>query len=282
MEMRKTTREVATAASSPAEVMASSFVTPDKPLPTPRSLEHMQVLLTPRTVGAVVADVPAGPYQQVERTAEGVRVTVRRAHARREVGYVLPYREEAYAPLLEANKWLEVGDPLLKEMARKAVGDATNAVDAALRIESFVRDEISDKNLGIGMATAAETARQMAGDCTEHAMLVAGLARVAGMPSRVVGGLAYVDRLPGTDLGGFGYHMWAEAYVGEWLPLDAALGSHDATHLAIVRSDLNDDGGALGLSAAIVQFLGKIKIQVLATTAPCECEVHAPRFDSAD
>ncbi len=148
-------------------------------------------------------------------------------------------------------------------MAREAVGGSTDAVMAARRIETYVDRKIVQKELGVGMATAAETARQLRGDCSEHSVLAAALARAAGMPSRVVGGLVCVDELPGTNRGGFGYHMWTEVYVGKWLPIDATLGGHDATHIALFKSDMNDPGAAVSMASTIIQFLGKVGIHVV-------------------
>jgi len=136
-------------------------------------------------------------------------------------------------------------------------------VMAARRIESYVNAKIVAKGLGVGMATAGETARQLSGDCSEHSVLAAALARAAGMPSRVVGGLAYVNNLPGTDHGGFGFHMWTEVYVGDWLPIDATLGGHDATHIALFKSDMNAPGAEVAMASAIVQFLGRVQIHIV-------------------
>ena len=71
------------------------------------------------------------------------------------------------------------------------------------------------------------------GDCTEHAVLLAALARACGIPARVAIGLVYVDQA-----GGFGYHMWTEMYLsGHWIPLDATLGQGGigAAHLKLTR-----------------------------------------------
>ena len=197
IETRKTTREFATSASEPAELLTKSYIFPDMPIERPRELNRLEVLLTPVGAGGPVPSPLQDVGQAVSAQQGGLLVTVSRAHAP-EKGYELPYRESQYADQLRANKWLEVDDPLIRDMAREAVGDATDSVTAARRIESYVGKKIAKKGLGVGMATAGETARQLEGDCSEHAMLAAALARAAGMPSRIVGGLAYVERLPGT------------------------------------------------------------------------------------
>jgi transglutaminase-like putative cysteine protease len=176
----------------------------------------------------------------------------------------LPYSGEELAELLQANKWMETGHPAIVRMTREAVGDETDALEAARRIEQYVRRTIQYKDYSLGMATAAETADQKTGDCSEHAVLVAALARAAGMPSRVVAGLVYVDSLAPSAPHGFGYHMWAEVFVGEWLPLDAAVGGHDATHLVVTRNDLNGMSNLLDLVADVSRLFGRMKITVRA------------------
>ena len=222
-------------------------------------------MLLERVEGTDTApSIPSDAYQDVEKNEEGFRVVIRRAHGSPEASYVLPYAGEEYAAQTEPNVWMETGDPLVVQMTKEALDGETDALRAAGRIEAYVRDAIGQKNLSLGFATAAEAAAQKTGDCTEHAVLAAAMARAAGMPSRVVGGLAYVENLMGLE-GGFGYHMWAEVYVGQWLPVDAALGGHDATHLALVRSDLNASGDLFEVSAAISQVFGGVRVRVLET-----------------
>jgi transglutaminase-like putative cysteine protease len=264
LESRRATRELALAPDDPADILAAAAIPTDKPIRSPRRLERLQILLGPSGgAGTALPDIPSDAWQRVERVPEGLRITVRRASGDPGKSYALPYAGKEYAALLRPNVWMEADDPAVANMSREAVSGATDALTAARRIEDYVESVIKSKDLSLGFATAAEAAAQKAGDCTEHAVLVAALARAAGVPSRVVGGLAYSEALPGTGAGGFGYHMWAEAYVGEWLPLDAALGSHDATHIAVVRSDLNEPGDLLAISSAISQLFGRLKVRVL-------------------
>ncbi|MFO7959282.1 MAG: transglutaminase domain-containing protein [Candidatus Brocadiia bacterium] len=260
VEIRLTTREVATAPPGRVDVMSVATIPTDRAIERPREVQRLQLRLTPKDGQGEVPDVPTGPYQSAERTDDGLTVTVARPQGEPAAGYRLPYDGEEYAHLLRPNRWLETDDPLIGKMAREAVGEETDPAKAARLIEAYVTEHIEQKNLSLAMATAAETARQRTGDCTEHAMLAAALARAAGMPSRVMVGVVYVNVPEGSGL--FAYHAWTEVYVGQWLPIDAALGGYDATHVAFGRTDLNSPG-SLSDMTSFIPFVGRIDIEIL-------------------
>jgi hypothetical protein len=257
MESRKTSKEMALAKDAPAQILTASYLMTDKPIPHPRTLERLTAVFRVPQSAAAPAGVESDAFQQVQPEKDGWRVTIRRAHPAASAAYALPYAGDEHARLLEPSIWLETKAPEVVKMAQEAVGGEKDALKAARRIEAYVHAVISDKGLGVGFASAAETAVQKTGDCTEHAVLAAALARAVGMPSRVVAGLVYAEKLPASEAGGFGFHMWTEVFVGEWLPIDAAMGSHDATHLALVRSSLDGPDDMLQLVSAICgPFMG--------------------------
>jgi len=262
IEMRKVPKEVALQPPENVEMMLSCGIAPDHPIDRPRTLESLQLLLEAEGKD-VKLDLPAGPYQEVTKREGGVELKLRRAHGDPARSYRLPYAQEEHADLLKATPWLEIQSPLIVQMSKEAVGDETDALKAARRIERYVGEQIKEKTLGLGFATAAETARQKAGDCTEHAVLAAALARAAGIPSRVAVGLAYAGPMPPDKEAKFYYHMWTELYVGEWLPLDATLGSHDATHIALASNALDKQGSLFELSGPVLRFIGAVRIKVL-------------------
>jgi len=133
----------------------------------------------------------------------------------------------------QANDWLQSDAPEVVALARKGVGHALSASDKMQHLEDFVRGYIRSKNLSVGYASALEVVHRPEGDCTEHAVLLAALARALGIPAHVVDGVAYVD-----DYGGqqhvFVPHAWVQAYVGgRWRSYDAALRGFDAGHIAL-------------------------------------------------
>lgn len=260
VEVRLTTREVAMAPADQVDVMSLAVISPRGVVERPRRTDRARLRLTAGEGQEELPEVPTGPYQEVEEGANGLVLTITRAPVPSRGGYSMPYEEDDLAPLLRANRWLEADEPSIRQMAREAVGEEDDPARAAGLIEAYVAEHIEQKDLSLGMATAAEAARQRTGDCTEHAMLAAALARAVGIPSRVVTGVAYVRTA--TQGGVFAYHSWAELFMGEWLPVDPALGGHDATHIAFTRTDLNSPG-SLSDMTSFIPFVGRIDIEIL-------------------
>ncbi len=136
----------------------------------------------------------------------------------------------------QPNSLIQSDDEAVVAMANSVAPDERDSTKLAVALEKFVHDTIKLKDFSQAFATAAEVARTPEGDCTEHAVLLAALARARGIPARVAIGLVYQ---PSTQ--SFGYHMWNELWIGDrWVPLDATLGRGGigAAHLMLTDSDL--------------------------------------------
>ena len=120
-----------------------------------------------------------------------------------------------------------------------------------------------DRHYGIAFASASDAARTGAGDCTEHAVLLAAALRVDGIPSRVASGLVH-GRIDEATEPGFAWHMWTQALVGgAWLDLDATRPlDFDAGHLLVATSALSRRTGSDEL-AALLPLLGRLRIEWL-------------------
>jgi hypothetical protein len=177
---------------------------------------------------------------------------------------------------LQASAYLEVNAPEVQALGREAVGDEKNPVLAAHKIERFVRAYITKKDLNVGFGSAEETAKSREGDCTEHAVLCAALGRVVGLPTRCVVGFGYIP--PGEDeptvtntvdpkTGIFGFHMWAEAWIGphQWVPMDAALDGFDVGHIAISKSALEEVNPIVDLNTPVFDMMKSLKIEIVKT-----------------
>jgi len=133
----------------------------------------------------------------------------------------------------QPNDWLQSDAPEVVALARKGIGHALSASDKMQHLEDFVGGYIRTKDLSVGYASALEVVNRPEGDCTEHAVLLAALARAIGITAHVVDGVAYVDEYA-VQQHVFVPHAWVQAYVGgRWRSYDAALRGFDAGHIAL-------------------------------------------------
>jgi transglutaminase-like putative cysteine protease len=161
---------------------------------------------------------------------------------------------------LRSTNYLQTDDPKVIAAARQAVGDAKDPWEQTRRIEKWVYTNVASKNFSKVFDSAAVVAEKLEGDCTEHGVLLAAMARVVGIPSRVAVGLVYAERL-----GAFGYHMWAEVYVGgRWVPVDGTLGLGHASPAHIKLADASLDGAdAMVAFLPVARVMDRLKIEVV-------------------
>ncbi|MEM8998131.1 MAG: transglutaminase-like domain-containing protein [Acidobacteriota bacterium] len=222
--------ECALAEAQPAEFFTQAFASSPERL-SERMLDDGLVYVV-RATGETAIHFPTGSEQTAEDLGDGTfRVRVDPGTTDRPA--VLP---EA-SPYLGQTRWLQSQAPEVMALLSQAGGVTNDSVETMHRLEAFVRDYVSDKNLSVGYATALETARSRSGDCTEHALLLAALGRSAGIPTRVATGLAYVENWLGAS-NVFVPHAWTQALIdGRWVSFDAALYGFDAGHLALSFGD---------------------------------------------
>jgi len=103
----------------------------------------------------------------------------------------------------------------------------------------------------LSLPDALSTLENRMGDCNEHAMLFAALARAAGIPARVEAGLVYMR-------GKFYYHAWNLLFLGRWVTADALFGQlpADATHLRLATCSTQQQVDLAGV-------IGNITIEIL-------------------
>jgi transglutaminase-like putative cysteine protease len=163
---------------------------------------------------------------------------------------------------LQPTRFLQSDDPHVVAHARTAANGRIDHGVLSETMERYVNRKLSKKHFSTAMASAAEVAETLSGDCTEHAVLLAAMLRARQIPSRVAVGLVYVD---GPNA--FGGHMWTEAWMdGQWIPLDATLGRGGigAAHLKMADSNFADDAPApFATFLPLIDALGTMKIEVL-------------------
>ena len=266
-----------------AEIFATTLIHPQRALPSPHDLGQAVYRLIPLDPGQKLTLWNQGE-QHVLSSEPGsceVEVTAPRYTAA-DATWQLPRADTPdLHEYLQSSAYLEVNSPEIQALAKQAVGQETNPLRAAHQIERFVRAYITRKDLNIGFGSAEETAQSREGDCTEHAVLCAALGRAAGLPTRCVVGFGYIppgDEEPtistatDTRTGIFGFHMWAEAWIGpdEWVPMDAALDGFDVGHIAITKSSLDEVNPVVDLNTPVLQLLESLKIEIVKTVAKAD------------
>jgi len=271
VEMIDCPKEFALGANDVLELIDKMFVKSPEPIEDVHSAAAIVYTLNPGTAGGL--EIPSTDNQKAARLPDGrVRLEIRPVEA--PAGGRFPYRGSD-PELLEATKptrFLQSDNEQIVALARKAVGNAKDATQAARRIESFVAQYISNKSMSVGYASAAEVVESRQGDCSEFAVLTAAMCRAVGIPSQVVVGVAYVEEFGGLQ--GFGGHAWTQAYLGgdkqgkggKWVGLDAAFkssnrGGYDAGHIALAAGN-GEPGDFFNMAAALGQFqIEKIEVQ---------------------
>ena len=206
---------------------------------------------------------PETASQRVESDGDAALVTVTRLP-------VEPAASAGDAPeLTEPTRYLQSGDERVRAHADVAAGGLANAGEIALACERYVHDRMAAKaGFSVALASAAEVAESLSGDCTEHAVLLAAMLRSKGIPSRVCVGFVTI---PGR--GKLGGHMWTEALLqnpgddaAAWFPLDATIGRGGigGGHLLLARSSLADDAAApIASFLPVVEVLGRVTVDVV-------------------
>lgn len=236
-------KDLALAPVDAPELMMSTLVKPDKAIGNPRMIRSATYIVKAKS--GPLPDLPSVGAQTFERLDPGSgRVTIRPGRAAATTHQQVPTS-------LNRSRMIDPGDAAINPLITLArlTHDMTDA-DKVERLRRTVHHYITKKDLSVGFASSSEVARTRTGDCTEHAVLLAALLRHQNIPARVVSGLLYVEELDNQrDV--FGYHMWTQALVtvgspatAQWIDTDAVMPDAiptDATHIALIVSDLADD-----------------------------------------
>ena len=108
-----------------------------------------------------------------------------------------------------------------------------------------------EKRPVLSVPNAVETLNNLVGDCNEHAVLLAALARAAGIPAQMEVGLVY-------QRGRFYYHAWNVLFIGTWVTADAVMDQMpaDVTHIRFARGEADQQ-------IDLICVIGKVRLTVL-------------------
>lgn len=229
------------------DLVALAAIPADRAIPSPRGLARLRL----RVAGAAAAPLSFPPRQE----ANGNDLRIERDDLAAVTSYPLPASDPRFAADLAPTPFLESDDPEVRALARSIARDGDDALAATRRLVEWVFRSVA-KVPTVGVPTALGVLRTKRGDCNEHAVLFAALARAAGLPARVVAGTVY---LPGEadQTGAFFYHAWSEVWLGRWVAVDPTFGQvpADATHVELVE-------GGPEKHADLLRWIGRLRFGV--------------------
>jgi len=150
---------------------------------------------------------------------------------------------------LESTLFIQSDHPEIQAKAREMVSTDDPTLVKAKRLVTWVNKNIQKRPV-LSVPNALETLHHRVGDCNEHAVLLAALARASGIPAQVEAGLVY-------QKGRFYYHAWNVLYLGAWITTDAVMDQlpSDVTHIRFVRGTERQ--------IDLVQMIGRVRIEIL-------------------
>jgi hypothetical protein len=160
---------------------------------------------------------------------------------------------------ISANSTLDCGDHAIVQLSHEVAPTTDEAWAIAVALERHVNEWVERKDYSRTFDSASKVVRTRAGDCTEHAVLLAAACRARKIPARVALGLIY-------GAGQFGLHAWTEVWVQDrWIPLDAtmAAGGIGVGHIKISDTNFAETSPAAALLPAIALLGKKIEIHVV-------------------
>jgi hypothetical protein len=224
------------------DLVASAAILVSRELPDARERRSLQL----RLGGVALENVPADERQRLD----GDVLTVEREEVPASAGYELPYAGADLQADLASSPLLQSDHPRVQGLAAEVVAGERRPVQAAEQLVRHVYERLR-KVPSVTIPNSLQVLEMGEGDCNEHAVLLAALARAAGLPARAVAGVVYID-------GAFYYHAWNEVWLGSWVSADAALGQFpaDATHIKLVTGGPEDH-------LTMVGVMGRLTIEVL-------------------
>ncbi len=151
---------------------------------------------------------------------------------------------------LGASPFIQTDNEKIRKLAAGIVSPDDPPLAKAEKLVDWIHKNI-EKRPVLSMPDAISTLEHRMGDCNEHAVLLAAMARSVGLPTAIEAGLVYMkDR--------FYYHAWNRIFVGGWITADATFGQipADVTHIRLASGEPSDQFDIMGM-------IGRIELTVL-------------------
>lgn len=247
------------------EVFTRTVVRSNIRLPEERLIERVKIRITHRKPELGWPDFEAANQKVLEKAPDHVVLEVEQPEPR--VRTARPAQSTpATASFLAPNALLQSDDATVQSIAAKIVRHDNDLFRSARALQTWTNENMHF-DPGIAVVPASEVVHDRRGTCLGYSILLASLARAAGIPSRIRMGFVYAGGI-------WGGHAWVDVLVGrDWIPLDAALyspGPADAARFSLFTSALEE--GTISQIGTLAQLFGNVDIQIL------EYEVNGKRI----
>ena len=150
---------------------------------------------------------------------------------------------------LESTPFIQADHPEIKAKVKEIISPDDPDILKAKKLVMWVKKYIQKRPV-LSVPNALETLQNRVGDCNEHAVLLAALARAVGIPADVEAGLVYLK-------GRFYYHAWNVLYLGTWITADSVMGQlpADVSHIRFVRGTERQ--------IDLIRIMSKLKIEIV-------------------
>jgi hypothetical protein len=162
----------------------------------------------------------------------------------------------AAAADLAATAYVQSDNPKIRQVADEVVAGSNDSLTRVKALAEYVYSHL-EKRPVLGLPDALTVLNSGKGDCNEHAVLFAALARAAGIPCRIVAGVVFFKEA-------FYYHAWNEVCLGgQWISLDTTTNQlpADLSHIKFVEGGIKEQ-------MRIGALLGQLSIEPLTDPPP--------------
>lgn len=233
----------------PSDFALATAITTAKKIPNPRSIRKLVVTVSGVPNRSLIL---SDERQRAESDKDGVwQLTINASRFDTSESASLPIRNPSVAAMTKPALYLESDNAEVRRIAAEIRGSETSAAKVAAAIRKWVHARMKpDYSMGVPRS-CTELIHRSRGVCRDYATLFAGIARAAGIPTRLAAGIVYAE-------GRFFYHAWVECWVGRWTPLDPTLDTDfvDATHIKFAQGDVTQ-------MFDVAQVVGRIKLEVV-------------------
>ena len=159
------------------------------------------------------------------------------------------------SPYMDASPFIQSNHPAIIKLVTDITSKEDSPLEKARKMMAWIEENI-EKRPVLSLPDAISTLENRIGDCNEHAVLFAAMARAAYIPAKVEAGVVYLN-------GRFFYHAWNLLDLGrsQWITADALFNQipADVTHIRLTSGAQEDQLDILGL-------IGKLGITLLEGT----------------